>query len=511
MSSTRHAAEDSPLRQERWASSPAFAGGLKANLVAKKCSLIESAADRQLIWFLQKLSHTPGMAGVARELLERFSKNIGTASMRGITGACNAKQVAAIRAEIPNTPDKFLLHGEMSEMEKRTCECYGCDENRGEPSERYAKDIHTRAAQRPKQIAITEFKEFCRDAAADDLDSFLIRLCLDPETTLESPPWYFAELVDCLRELQIQWTAEQRKGFIQTEVAEAVHTAIDYATQTREMILATGALGSGVTSAAKNFCNQNPGYARYVLVPAGNDRKGFFMAIAEALGVPDGLRSKARELQERCEQALELGDITLVFDNANDLLPCSNLRESMPDRLQWILSALISRNVSVVLLGLPNFLEKLQLFHGKGGWLTEEFTFNCDCRELPELRIPDLGKIAKLIFPAISLDELKDLCAYAFKSEKRLAAIRAVKASAAYDAHKQNRETTSEDVAKALILRVVPSDQILHKDRSKGRKRAALTPVDREAIAPASREITLEASAPTRDCGELLLQSGLYK
>lgn len=66
MSNTRHAAPGGPLRQERFASS--YEQGLLANLVAKRCGVIESPEGRAVVWFYQWLSWQPGgleMAGRA--------------------------------------------------------------------------------------------------------------------------------------------------------------------------------------------------------------------------------------------------------------------------------------------------------------------------------------------------------------------------------------------------------------------------------------------------------------
>ena len=60
MSSTRRAAPGTHPRQERFASSPQFERGLMANLVALRCEVIADKKQRELIWFLQGLSHELG-------------------------------------------------------------------------------------------------------------------------------------------------------------------------------------------------------------------------------------------------------------------------------------------------------------------------------------------------------------------------------------------------------------------------------------------------------------------
>jgi len=71
MSNTRRASPDSPLRQERYCSSPEFERGLLANLVARRCEVLADREDRELIWFLQYLSHgNGGLKKVANDLLK---------------------------------------------------------------------------------------------------------------------------------------------------------------------------------------------------------------------------------------------------------------------------------------------------------------------------------------------------------------------------------------------------------------------------------------------------------
>jgi hypothetical protein len=72
MSSTR-TNQDGEFKQERWASSSALDRALKANLVAARCSTLESAEQREAIWFLQYLSQHPGgLAWAASEVAPNF-------------------------------------------------------------------------------------------------------------------------------------------------------------------------------------------------------------------------------------------------------------------------------------------------------------------------------------------------------------------------------------------------------------------------------------------------------
>jgi hypothetical protein len=68
MSSTR-TTENGMFHQERWASSPALDRPLKANLIAARTSVLESAEEREIILFLQYLSlHAGGLRWAASEV-----------------------------------------------------------------------------------------------------------------------------------------------------------------------------------------------------------------------------------------------------------------------------------------------------------------------------------------------------------------------------------------------------------------------------------------------------------
>src|SRR5205085_2051025 len=57
MSSTRRQTKEGPLRQERFMSSRLLRRGLIGNAVARRTTAIKTAAERELVWFLQDLSH----------------------------------------------------------------------------------------------------------------------------------------------------------------------------------------------------------------------------------------------------------------------------------------------------------------------------------------------------------------------------------------------------------------------------------------------------------------------
>jgi hypothetical protein len=77
--STRRVDPNAPLSQEKYMSSPDFAGlqGISGTAVAKRCALLVSPIKRQLLWFIQGMSLAEGgLKKFARELLKMFPERI---------------------------------------------------------------------------------------------------------------------------------------------------------------------------------------------------------------------------------------------------------------------------------------------------------------------------------------------------------------------------------------------------------------------------------------------------
>lgn len=87
MSSTRTTQTNGAFHQEKWASSPALERALKANLVAARASVLESAEQREAICFLQFLSmHAGGLRWAASEIAPDFLR--GEDREKWLAGLC---------------------------------------------------------------------------------------------------------------------------------------------------------------------------------------------------------------------------------------------------------------------------------------------------------------------------------------------------------------------------------------------------------------------------------------
>jgi len=450
MSSTRHASPGSPLRQERFSSSPEFELGLMAHLVAKRARLLRDRRDKEIVWWLQWRSHQEGgLDQVASELCEMFPDRIGTDSMRKARlkrgQACTAGQVRAIRKELLGQCGtvRFPLPGEADGPDAAP--------GAGGDDGRTAYDGG-------------EFLDACQ-AELGKLPEILATLCLDPARSVESyRPRFFPSLVSSLIELRAACIERKSQAFVETEVSRRVWDALDYGLQARCLVLADGPARTGKTFAVKEWVRRKAGMARYVQVPPTTNRKSFFLAIAAALGVPVNLKSKSCELEERIGQTLHGGDLALVLDEAHYLWQPSIRPTSKPDRVNWLLVELVNFEVPVALVTTPQFYHSQRQVERATGWSSEQFLGRIGHVErLPErLEWDDLLAVAKAALPEATAKVARGLAAYAESSARHLASIEAIAKRARYLAARAGRSgVVDEDVAKAMKGSVIPSDSAL--------------------------------------------------
>jgi len=498
MSSTRHAT-GGPLRQERFASSQEFERGLMANLVAKRCSLLECAENRELVWFLQLLSHEEGgLKNVARELCERFPDRLATPAMRQIGmkpgQKYNASQVQKVRAEIPGAEFDFPLKGEMDvagavnvpDGPRDSVDNWAGDWKK-ERAERLAA-LESAADKHPSKYPAEVFAQRCQRAAVAELERHLGELCLDPDRVLtDGEPWYFPTLISTLRAYQAAWIAARRPAAV-TSIGREVAEALDYALESGRLVLIDGPSRIGKTFAAKAWCEQAPGRARYVQVPSNNDEIGFYRAIARSLGVSINLNSKAQELRQRIEDTVRDGHLAIVFDEAHYLWPQSLYRHALPGRINWVMTALVNQGGPVALVTTPQFLRSQKQVEARTGWTSEQFIGRIGhYQKLSEsLTADDLKAVARAFIPYADARSIEALVSYAQMSAKYLAGIEAVAVRAQFIMRRAGRQKVEfKDVMRAIDESVIPSDSAFA---------AAMNSVGKPAR---KRAVTVPATTPT--------------
>lgn len=475
MSSTRTAKPGGPLNQGKFSSSPELNRGIMANLVAPRCALVESAADRELIWFVQYLSHSAGgLKKMATDLIQKYGQRIGTASMLefGINKGqiYSASQVKAVRVEIPfELRAGFLLKGEIG-VESVPGEKLSNAVLRQMADDALSSlvgeiEIRTNSAKQPVKYSASDFFSVCRDEMdITKLERWLMELCVDPESSLKRGPWYFTALVDCLREFYSEWIVAQRAQYVVTELGSMVEEELDYTLESRRMTLIDGLARIGKTFSAKAWCEQNPGRVRFVEVPSSNDDIAFFRAIAKSLGVTSRLSAKAQELRLRIEETLQSGQLGLVLDEAHYLWPNLIDSRSLPSRVNWLMTALVNKGVPVCLIATPQFMRNQRALENRTRWTSEQFTGRLGhYLPLPDsLSESDLAKVAQSLLPEGEAKAIELLVCYAKCSAKYLAGLDAVVARARYLARKQQRDKVIvADIKAAIRESVIPSDSAL--------------------------------------------------
>jgi hypothetical protein len=504
MSSTRRAKDDSVFHQGRYASAPEFERGLMANLVAKRCALIDDAAGREIIWFLHHLSHRAGgVAAVAKTLIEKYGERLQTPAMASIGmkpgKILNADQVKTVREEIPHEiASRFPLKGEADFLDiisRRT----DMDEDESAAADRalaramfLSAGTEDASAQKanlhPRSYPAQEFLVLCREAAQSKLEKYLRELCVNPASELDAGPWYFPGLIATLREYQTAFVQAKIAGAVTTALGQKVCEVLDYTFYSRGLTLIQGEARLGKSHAARHWAAQHPGRAPFVEVPPSNDEASFFRALARGLGIGNFLQYKVTEIRERVESVLLTGDLLLILDEAHRLWPQRNLRYGFPSRINWVM-AMANHNVPICAIATPQFIEWQKAAEERGQWNSAQLTGRISHFEpLPaELSEDDLKAVAKAVLPEANAQVLRALAVYARSSARYLAAIDSISKRARYIAQRAGRAAaTTDDVRQAMQESVIPADTKLHRALEAGRKgrSARMAPVPATAPAP---------------------------
>ncbi len=504
MSSTRTAEPGSKPRQERFMSSAEFEIGLMANLVSRRCSVLKSAKERELIYWVQSRSHEKGgLEKLSKDLIEKFRDKIATRTMLKV--GCHGKKLYSlaeakeIRADVPFDVYGFYL------------EDFFADENAG-AALLNACTAHTRPLrQSPPKIQsfpTKVLKDECESFAEKELASFLEELCLNPEKKLNAGPWYFPALIESLFDYQAELSAQESQAIVQTELAKIVHDALDYSLHSRGLVLIDGLARTGKSTAAKNWVQTHIGKARFAEVPPGDSDILFFRAIAKALGLSSNLNQKAHELRERIESVLRTGDLLLCLDESQFCFVQSNYRDALPFRVSWVLS-MVNAGVPIVLIVTEQFLHALKRNERRSGWQSSQLKGRiADYRKLPDaLSDSDLSAVAKIFLPDGDADSIRLLLLNAKASEKYLAGIEFAVLKARYLASKAGREKVLiGDLKRAIAEGVIPSDKLLAQALAKperptaGRgRRTFLAAPELVAHAPRNSKPISETEIPQRN------------
>jgi len=536
MSSTRYSSSGS--RQHGLASDPVYvaAQGIQGTIATKKAGILTSARARSLVFFLQALSlpelagrpNPGGLSRWVREFINEFPERIGRPAMHecGIKPgqSYNVEQVRRIRTELgsvaPRIEEEFPLAGDTV----------------------FDLDYEERPIKGGRSSYPAEaFVEKCRRIAESRLENYLITLCTDPGQLIIAPgedktsalvsreeilqQWpeaessavagsvpYFRDIIGSLFEFQQRLQDRNAADFAKTSIAKQVFEALDAGLRLRRIVMVNGMEGIGKSEAARAWCAQHLGEARYVDLTGINNKTSFFRSISRALGLPSGESLNTAALQTRVEAMLQRSGLMLVIDEAHYLRPQSERSEAPPELVNWIDTALVNRGVPVGLVTTPQFVVSVQRVERKTGWNSGQFRRRIKrVAALPSRPTQeDLELIARRLLPKAAGSVIKLLVGYAGSQQcHHLDAITDAVKEAAEIARESGRDTvTFADVESAVTG--VLSETALAKNeiftqrkqptRGKGARQAGVADVLNEPCKGVSTPFrdTISAGKPAR-------------
>src|ERR1035441_5496457 len=247
--STRRADPNAPLSQEKYMSSPEFAGlqGISGTAVAKRCALLLSPGKRQLLWFIQGMSLAEGgLRKFARELLKMFPD----------------------RLILPNRRDLDWKNGSSEKLTREECIQLALgrwpwpehEEHPDLPSmEEFFVDlcINPRLRIRLKSGGV-DTSEMDVDLARDEFPELEDREFDDANLV------YFRDICGALVEYKRRYEEQVKADFCLTAIGRQIWNQLDDALKLRTMIVLDGREGRGKTEAVRAWCNCHLGVARFV-------------------------------------------------------------------------------------------------------------------------------------------------------------------------------------------------------------------------------------------------------
>lgn len=301
--------------------------------------------------------------------------------------------------------------------------------------------------------------------SAEAIEEALAQFCLDPHAPDIGP------LRQGAGEIREAESAFARSGLAVTEAVRQIWPALNRCASQRSVVLVEGPARVGKTAAARAWCDASKGIGRLIQTPHGNDLDPLFRAIAKAIGTAYGEKYKANQVESRILKALPGSGLSLVFDDAWNLWPQGDIRQSHPRRLQWLLG-LLDSGIGVGLVTAPQWWDCRRAFIAQTGWAVDQLDGRLACIvSLPsKLSLEDALAVVKSVFPAASPAVLNGLGKLAASSLRRLGAIDGVFKEAVYIARQAGRPSPAEeDFKAAALIAAQTEDRLAEETTVKGR------------------------------------------
>ncbi len=532
MSSTRHAAPDAPLSQNRYMSSPEYAElrGLCGTAVAAKAALLSDPRKRSLLFFLQALSLQPGgLRKASADLLASMADHLGSPTMHALGmkpgQVYAADQVRPIRQELGLAPGELPLHGEGIgrhpdkqpglqrhwEVEDAATGALRQVEN---PEYRRAladyQEACRRAAKHPRSYPAAVLLAKCRELAACGLEPFLVELCINPKVLIRLPDapeddcqpervaiseqcagagagaWNlqpaalgcFKDAIGALLEYQRRHAQAARAGFVETEISRQVFSTLEAGLESRKIVILEGPEGIGKTKAAEVWCQMRLGQARFIRLEGVTNRTLLFRAICKACGLASTYTVTATEMQARIRDYLERTGMMLVIDEAHRLFPQSDRIYSHPEMLNWIYT-LYDIRIPVALVATPQFRTRMFAVEQQTDWRSGQLRRRTRrYQKLPEkLQDRELLAIAQQTITEADAEAIREIADLAANTPFQLDAMQNLAEDARLVAQNHGRQRiTLKDVEQAQAQywnastqAIVPPPAAPHRGRKPAR------------------------------------------
>jgi hypothetical protein len=448
---------------------------------AARCAAAFDDTGRELIYFLQAMSHEPGgLRKAAFEILAANPHRLGSLAMHRAGMGEGVEYVGDVLEIVCEELGEFPLETRESiERQIGMVELMGlCG---GRPGDDLQKELRNSAEceeeiaelreklnPENRRAAARHFIEACRRKAAT-LARHLKDVCVKPG--LDWQVSWFADLPAALNEFQVTHAELSMRAAANTSIAATMYKALDYTYKTRGLVWINGLRRIGKTTPAEAWVKANSGRARYVSLESGQSETGFFREIANAIGCGYVETLTAYEIRSRIGEALGNRDLMLVIDEAHNLF--TSTRGAEPKRVEWLRTALVNKGVPVALIFTPQFISRMKAVEKASGFELSQFRF----RVTKFFNLPDVVSggdyetLARHLAPSLGKSSIATLAAYAETSDAYFHAVRTAVNEALFLADEEGEKLAGRHV-QCAVRELLQVDQILNIEMGEPQARA---------------------------------------
>lgn len=400
--------------------------------VARALRDVEDEETRSLVWFLHGAAGRVGGFDQLSRLIPQYVPHLlGTRSMRNASKPEREKWADSLALAVGRELGSALPVGlgDLLDQEEEPEEIPNYREN---CPNSYQEALQECAAQ---------------VGAAGD---YLREYCLQSRSTPLSIRGTDCSIPDLVAEFRREWNQRSLEPVAETTITRKVYGALDYAIHAGPGItIIQGDPRTGKTVSAKAWCDANLDRARFLSMESAQTDSSFFADVNAALGNQRPKNTVNNRLRLNIREVLDTRDLVLVIDEAHWMF--ANARTAIPNKVNWVMTGVVNRGCSIVLVVTPQFLADLGRIERDTAWAAAQWKGRIvNLQKLP-LTIPDeeIHSVAKKIFPEGDREAISYLAGIAAASPSYLQAIGAVVSRARFLASRSGADVTTEHIKTA--------------------------------------------------------------